>query len=111
MIDKIKKAKADTLMRVNNVIYAKISDSESSAWRSAFGITYANAFINMVLQAKSAEFLTNEPLKPLKKEKKHEKVAEEVEKPAEKVEKPREERKFIAEKYNVREEERNEYTD
>lgn len=108
MIDKIKKAKANTLMRVNNVIYAKVSDAENSAWRSAFGITYANAFINLVLQSKDAEILTNEPLKPRKRE---EKRVEEAEKRVETIESKPEERKFIAEKYNVREEERNEYTD
>ena len=80
IVEKIKQAKADTMMRVNNVIYAKISDTENSKWRSAFGEMYANAIINMVRQAKSAEFLTKEPL------------TEQV-KPTK--------RKFVAEDYNV----------
>lgn len=57
MIQKIINAKKDTFVRVNNVVYAKISDAEDSAWRSAFGIKYANAFINMCRQAKNVEFL------------------------------------------------------
>ena len=67
MLEKIKNAKADTLVRVNNVIYAKVSDAENSSWRSAFGVMYANAFINHVLQSNNVEFLTNEPIKQVKK--------------------------------------------
>ena len=67
MVEKIKQAKANTMMRVNNVIWAKISDSENSKWRSAFGEMYANSFINMVKQAKTAEFLDKTPLKSVKK--------------------------------------------
>jgi len=82
MVERIKNAKANTMMRVNNVIWAKVSDAENSKWRSAFGEMYANAFINMVRQAKTAEFLDKTPLKPM-----------------------RERRRSVAEKYNVREEE------
>lgn len=108
MLNKIKNAKANTLVRVNNVIYAKATDAENSRWRSAFGEMYANAFINLVLQSNNVEFLDKEPLKPNKYEKK------EVVKPVENIvkeEKSAEKRNFIAEKYNVREEEHNEHTD
>lgn len=94
MTNKIKNAKANTLVRVNNVIYAKVTDAENSRWRSAFGEIYANAFINLVLQSKNVEFLDKEPLKPAKKEKNIE-----------------EKRSFVAEKYNVREEESDKHTD
>lgn len=68
IVEQIKNAKADTLMRVDNVIYAKITDAPNSKWRSAFGEFYANNFINRVRQAKSAEFLTNEePVRYIKK--------------------------------------------
>lgn len=82
MVERIKNAKANTMMRVNNVIWAKVSDAENSKWRSAFGEMYANAFINMVRQAKTAEFLDKTPLKPV-----------------------RERHRSVAEKYHVREEE------
>lgn len=82
MVERIKNAKANTMMRVNNVIWAKVSDAENSKWRSAFGEMYANAFINMVRQAKTAEFLDKTPLKSV-----------------------RERRRSVAEKYHVREEE------
>lgn len=101
MTEKIKQAKANTLVRVNNVIYAKISDSENSKWRSAFGEIYANAFINKVLQAKDVEFLSKEPLKRNRTEKKD----------ADSVEEKQERRTFLAERYDVREEESNEHQD
>ena len=88
-------------MRVNNLIYAKITDSENSKWRSAFGEKYANEFINMVRQSDSVQILDNEPLKPEKFKKKAENTAENAQK----------RRKFVAEKYNVREEEPNIDTD
>ena len=108
MTEKIKQAKADTLVRVNNVIYAKVSDAENSRWRSAFGEVYANAFINMVKQAKTVEFLTKEPLKAVKKTEKVEKKEPASDKL---VENSTKRRKFVAEKYNVREEESNKHTD
>ena len=98
MTEKIKKAKANTMMRVNNVIWAKITDSENSKWRSAFGEKFANEFINMVRQAESVQFLNEEPLKPEKFKRKNDENT------------PRR-RKFVAEKYNVREEESNISTD
>ena len=101
MTEKIKSAKANTMMRVNNVIWAKASDAENSKWRSAFGEMYANAFINMVLQSENAEFLTNEPLKSTKKVEKVEEISENS------AVEPAKKRKFVAEKYNVREEEHN----
>lgn len=57
MIQKIINAKKDTFVKVNGVVYAKISDAKDSGWRSAFGIKYANAFINMCRQAENVEFL------------------------------------------------------
>lgn len=57
MIQKIINAKQDTFVKVNGVVYAKISDAKDSGWRSAFGVKYANAFINMCRQAKDVEFL------------------------------------------------------
>ena len=96
MIEEIKQAKANTMMRVNNVIYIKLSDNANSKWRSAYGEIYANAFINMVLQAWEAEFLTKD--KPLKQQKVEEEVVPIAENSSRK-------RKFVAEKYNVREEE------
>lgn len=57
MIQKIINAKKDTFVKVNGVVYAKISDAKDSGWRSAFGIKYANAFINMCRQSKNVEFL------------------------------------------------------
>lgn len=99
MVDRIKKAKANTLVRVNNVIYAKVSDAENSPWRSAFGVKYANAFINHVLQSNNVQFLDKEPLKRVKSEK-NDTISEE-----EKQEK----RSFLAERYHVGEEESEEH--
>lgn len=57
---KILKAKANTLVRANNTIYAKITDAEDSGWRSALGVKYANTFINICKQATDFEILTKE---------------------------------------------------
>lgn len=71
LTEKIKSAKADTMVKVNNVIYGKISDAENSGWRSAFGTVYANSFINKCRQATTLEFLNyEEPEKPVSKRKK-----------------------------------------
>ncbi len=68
--EKIKSAKADTMVRVNNVIYAKIADDENSRWRSAFGVVYANAFINKCRQAATVDFLNyEEPEQPMNRRK------------------------------------------
>lgn len=68
--DKIMQAKADTIVRVNNTIYGKITDAPDSPWRSAFGIKHANAFITICAQADKVEFLNEvqvEEPKPVKK--------------------------------------------
>ena len=77
------------MMRVNNVIWAKISDAENSKWRSAFGEMYANSFITMVKQAKNVEFLDNTPLKSARKT----------------DERAENRRRSVAEKYHVSEKE------
>ena len=64
MIQKIINAKQDTLVKVNGVVYAKVSDARDSGWRSAFGIKYANAFINMCRQAENVEFLDEPKAEP-----------------------------------------------
>lgn len=66
-VQKILKAKANTLIRANNTIYAKISDAEDSGWRCAFGVKYTNTFINICKQATDFEILTKE--ETLKEEK------------------------------------------
>lgn len=79
LTEKIKSAKADTMVRVNNVIYGKISDSENSSWRSAFGNIYANAFINKCRQATTLEFLNYEEPEEEPKIKRKRRVLSELE--------------------------------